>query len=109
MIAAFTGTYDPVDVAEAFEAQVKAELRAMVLERKRRADGRDPLTVRPITCEVGLLPRAHGSGLFTRGETQVLTIATLGMPSESQIDGFAVAGRRKAIYAPLQLSTVLGR
>jgi len=84
LIEAFTGTYDPVDVAEAFEAQVKTELRAMVLNENRRADGRDPLTVRPITCEVGLLPRAHGSGLFTRGETQVLTIATLGMPSESQ-------------------------
>ena len=84
LIQAFTGTYDPVDVAEAFEAQVKTELRAMVLNENRRADGRDPLTVRPITCEVGLLPRAHGSGLFTRGETQVLTIATLGMPSESQ-------------------------
>lgn len=84
LIEAFTGTYDPVDVAEAFDNQVKAELRAMVLNENRRADGRDPLTVRPITCEVGLLPRAHGSGLFTRGETQVLTIATLGMPSESQ-------------------------
>ncbi len=84
MVEAFTGTYDPLDVAEAFDAQVKAELRAMVLNENRRADGRDPVTVRPITCEVGLLPRAHGSGLFTRGETQVLTIATLGMPSESQ-------------------------
>ncbi|MBI5034184.1 MAG: polyribonucleotide nucleotidyltransferase [Chloroflexi bacterium] len=84
MVEAFTGTYEPLDVAEAFEYQVKSEMRAMILNEGRRADGRDTTTVRPISIEVGLLPRAHGSGLFTRGETQVLTIATLGMPSESQ-------------------------
>lgn len=84
LIAAFAETYPAAEVAEAFEAQVKADLRAMVLNEGRRADGRDYTTIRPITCETGLLPRAHGSGLFTRGETQVLTIATLGMPSESQ-------------------------
>jgi len=84
MVTAFTGTYEPIDVAEAFEYQVKSEMRAMILNEGRRADGRDTTTVRPISIEVGLLPRAHGSGLFTRGETQVLTIATLGMPSESQ-------------------------
>ncbi len=81
---AFEGTHQASDVAEAFELQVKSELRAMVLNEGRRADGRDYTTIRPISCEVGLLPRAHGSGLFTRGETQVLSIATLGMPSESQ-------------------------
>ncbi len=85
MIAAFKDQYPALDVAEAFEAKVKADLRAMVLNEGRRADGRDYTSLRPITCETGLLPRAHGSGLFTRGETQVLTIATLGMPSESQI------------------------
>ncbi|HEX7587104.1 MAG TPA: polyribonucleotide nucleotidyltransferase [Anaerolineae bacterium] len=83
-VDAFAGTYEPADVGEAFEYQVKTELRAMVLNEGRRADGRDYTTIRPITSEVSLLPRAHGSGLFTRGETQVLTIATLGMPSESQ-------------------------
>ena len=84
MLAAFKEQYPAVDVAEAFEAKVKSDLRAMILNEGRRADGRDYTTIRPITCETGLLPRAHGSGLFTRGETQVLTIATLGMPSESQ-------------------------
>ncbi len=83
-VTALGETYNPADVAEAFEYKVKADLRAMVLNEGRRADGRDYDTIRPIACEVGLLPRAHGSGLFTRGETQVLTIATLGMPSESQ-------------------------
>lgn len=85
MIAAFKDQYPALDVAEAFDTKVKADLRAMVLNEGRRADGRDYTSLRPITCETGLLPRAHGSGLFTRGETQVLTIATLGMPSESQV------------------------
>jgi len=84
MVTAFTGTYEPTDVAETFEYQLKSEMRAMILNEGRRADGRDATTVRPISIEVGLLPRAHGSGLFTRGETQVLSTATLGMPSESQ-------------------------
>lgn len=84
IVTALGETYDPDDIAEAFEYKLKADLRAMVLNEGRRADGRDYTTIRPITCEVGMLPRAHGSGLFTRGETQVLTIATLGMPSESQ-------------------------
>ncbi len=84
-VEAFEGTYEPGDVAEAFEYKVKADLRGMVLNEGRRADGRDYTTIRPIACEVGLLPRAHGSGLFTRGETQVLSIATLGMPGEAQM------------------------
>ncbi len=84
IVAAFAETYSAADIAEAFEGQVKADLRAMTLNEKRRADGRDYTTIRPITSEVGLLPRAHGAGLFTRGETQVLSIATLGMPGEAQ-------------------------
>ncbi len=84
VVAALAEQYAASDIAEAFESQVKNELRAMVLNEGHRADGRDYTTIRPITCETNLLPRAHGSGLFTRGETQVLTIATLGMPSESQ-------------------------
>ena len=99
MIAAFIGTYEPADVAEAFESQIKSEMRAMILNEGRRADGRDCLTVRPITCETGLLPRAHGSGLFTRGETQVLTIATLGMPSESQtIDSLSPEDEKRYMH-----------
>ena len=99
MVDAFTDTYEPTDVAEAFDYQVKSELRAMVLNEQRRADGRDYTTIRPITCEVGLLPRAHGSGLFTRGETQVLAIATLGMPSESQrIDTLSPEEEKRYIH-----------
>ncbi|MBI3359918.1 MAG: polyribonucleotide nucleotidyltransferase, partial [Chloroflexi bacterium] len=99
MIVAFAGAYEPNDVAEAFEYQVKSELRAMVLNEGRRADGRDYTTIRPIACETGLLPRAHGSGLFTRGETQVLTIATLGMPNESQtIDSLSTEDEKRFMH-----------
>ncbi|MDE3087893.1 MAG: polyribonucleotide nucleotidyltransferase [Chloroflexota bacterium] len=99
IVEAFTGTYAPTDVAEAFDYQEKSELRSMVLNENRRADGRDYTTIRPITAEVGLLPRAHGSGLFTRGETQVLTIATLGMPSESQrIDTLSAEDEKRFMH-----------
>jgi polyribonucleotide nucleotidyltransferase len=60
------------------------QARRMILEDKIRIDGRDTVTVRPIVCEVGLLPRAHGSGLFTRGETQVLGTVTLGTGDDEQ-------------------------
>ena len=53
-------------------------MRAQVLEKGERVDGRDPDTMRPITIETGFLPRTHGSALFTRGETQALVAVTLG-------------------------------
>ena len=59
--------------------------RDMILDDKIRIDGRNTTTVRPIACEVGLLPRAHGSGLFTRGETQVLGTVTLGTGDDEQM------------------------
>ncbi len=71
-------------IKEGFEETTKRVVRKRILERGIRPDGRDPLTIRPIWCEVGISPRAHGSGLFTRGETQVLTLATLGTPKEAQ-------------------------
>ncbi|HMB71342.1 MAG TPA: polyribonucleotide nucleotidyltransferase [bacterium] len=66
----------------------KKRLRAMVLDEGLRADGRGLKDIRPISCEVGLLPRTHGSALFQRGETQALVIATLGTSADEQkIDG----------------------
>ncbi|MGE0682293.1 MAG: polyribonucleotide nucleotidyltransferase [Candidatus Binatia bacterium] len=59
-------------------------LRAMVVTENKRVDGRGLTDIRPITCEVGLLPRTHGSALFTRGETQALVVATLGTGSDEQ-------------------------
>lgn len=60
-------------------------LRQMILEKKQRPDGRSPEEIRPIETEVGLLPRTHGSAMFKRGETQVLTVVTLGSPSLEQL------------------------
>ena len=60
------------------------EVRKMILEKRSRADGRGPADIRPITCEVGALPRAHGSAIFTRGETQSLAVVTLGTTDDEQ-------------------------
>lgn len=73
----------PQDIQLAFTEAEKRLVRARILEGK-RPDGRGPKDIRPIWCEVDVAPRAHGSGLFTRGETQVLTLATLGTLSEAQ-------------------------
>src|SRR5260370_14565585 len=70
-----------VDVFKTIEAKI---VRWNILDTGRRIDGRDVKTVRPIACEVGVLPRAHGSALFTRGETQALVIATLGTGEAEQ-------------------------
>jgi polyribonucleotide nucleotidyltransferase len=72
------------DVKKVFQEVVKTETRRLILEEARRVDGRGLDEIRAIWSRVGLLPRAHGSGLFTRGETQVLSIATLGTPREEQ-------------------------
>jgi len=60
------------------------EVRNMILEKGSRADGRGPTDIRPITCEVGVLPRTHGSAVFTRGETQSLAVVTLGTTDDEQ-------------------------
>jgi polyribonucleotide nucleotidyltransferase len=77
--------WDGGDVREAFEKVERAIIRQRTIEEGVRADKRDPRTIRPLSVEVGLLPRAHGSGLFSRGETQVLSVATLGTPREEQM------------------------
>ena len=80
--------YSAQEVSTAFDAGLKEAVRSLILEKGIRPDGRGVTEIRPIKCEVGRLPRTHGSGLFTRGQTQVLTIATLGSPGqEQQIDG----------------------
>jgi polyribonucleotide nucleotidyltransferase len=71
-------------VIEAFDETLKNVVRERILENQIRPDGRGLTDIRPIWGEVGLSPRAHGSGLFTRGETQVLTLATLGTPRDAQ-------------------------
>jgi len=73
------------DVKEAFEAVVKTAIRSRILDKGVRSDGRDLTTVRDIWCEVNTSPRAHGVGLFTRGQTQVMTFTTLGTPRDAQL------------------------
>ncbi|SHH22717.1 polyribonucleotide nucleotidyltransferase [Thermosipho atlanticus] len=70
---------------ELFDEKAKKLMRKIIINEGIRADGRKPDEIRPITCELGLLPRTHGSALFTRGETQSLGIVTLGAPMEEQI------------------------
>ncbi len=78
---------------------VKESVRRMITVEKIRPDGRGLDEVRPISCEVGLLPRTHGSGLFTRGQTQILTITTLGALGEEQvIDGLGVEASKRYIH-----------
>jgi len=72
-------------IGAAFKKLEKNIVRTAILDKQPRIDGRDTKTVRPIACEVGVLPRAHGSALFTRGETQVLAVATLGTGQDEQI------------------------
>ena len=68
-----------------YEKELKAYVRNNILDNGQRPDGRDLKTIRPISCEVGLLPRTHGSAIFTRGQTQVLSVVTLGSPGDEQI------------------------
>ncbi len=72
------------DVASAFSEAEHKIVRERILSMGKRPDGRTPTEIRPIWCEVGVSPRAHGTGLFTRGETQVLSFATLGTLGEAQ-------------------------
>ena len=76
------------DIADSVHDLEKACVREMILEEHKRPDGRKIDEIRPLSCEVGLLPRVHGSALFTRGQTQVMSVVTLGMLSEEQmLDG----------------------
>jgi polyribonucleotide nucleotidyltransferase len=77
--------FEPELLSALFKGLEKDIVRGSILETGRRIDGRDTKTVRPIQCEVGVLPRAHGSALFTRGETQALVVTTLGTGQDEQI------------------------
>src|SRR5271155_3151533 len=76
--------FPPDEIAEAFHNAKAKVVRWNILDDKRRIDGRDLTTVRPIQAQVGVLPRTHGSALFTRGETQALVVATLGTGEDEQ-------------------------
>ncbi len=87
------------DIITFYEKELKAYVRNNILDHGIRPDGRDLKTIRPITCEVGLLPRTHGSALFTRGQTQVLSVVTLGSPGEEQVlDGLGFVESKRFMH-----------
>ena len=76
--------FDAQEQKAVFDSLIKKQVRSRILDEGMRPDGRRTDEIRPISAAVGILPRTHGCGLFQRGETQVLTIATLGTPREAQ-------------------------
>ena len=99
VIAKLTGTYPPDKVAASFQSVLKKEVRDAIVHRGVRPDGRGLDEIRPISCDVGLLPRTHGSGLFTRGQTQVLTITTLGsMGQQQRLDTIGVEETKRYMH-----------
>lgn len=98
-IEKFKGSFAEGEVMAAIEDQLKKAARARILQNRRHLDGRQPYEIRPISSEVGLLPRTHGSGLFTRGLTQVLTITTLGsLRQEQLLDGLGLAETKRFMH-----------
>ncbi|WP_395088557.1 polyribonucleotide nucleotidyltransferase [Armatimonas sp.] len=87
------------DLKELADKVVKEQLRDLIVTEGKRPDGRGTKDIREITCEVGLLPRVHGTGLFTRGQTQVLTALTLGSPGDAQmVDTLEEDGEKKYMH-----------
>ncbi|MDY6012931.1 polyribonucleotide nucleotidyltransferase [Clostridium sp.] len=87
------------DIKEVLYAMQKSVVRHMLLKDKRRPDGRAFDEIRPLSCEVGILPRTHGTGIFTRGLTQVMTVATLGSVGDIQIlDGIDEAQSKRYMH-----------
>ncbi|MFZ5634836.1 MAG: polyribonucleotide nucleotidyltransferase [Bacillota bacterium] len=86
-------------VMDVIDSAEKKSMREMILNDKIRIDGRTTTEVRPITVEVGFLPRTHGSGLFTRGQTQVLSVVTLGAISDEQrLDGLGIEETKRFMH-----------
>ena len=87
------------DIADSLYKLEKKSVRAMILNEHKRPDGRQIDEIRPLSCEVGILPRTHGSAVFTRGQTQVMSIATLGMSSDEQmLDGLDEEKAKRYIH-----------
>lgn len=87
------------DIDSLLDKVLKDVVRSMLIDDGERVDGRELDEIRPVTCEVGYLPRPHGSALFTRGQTQVLSVTTLGAASEEQIlDGLGIEESKRYIH-----------
>jgi polyribonucleotide nucleotidyltransferase len=84
LVASWEEEWEAEDIHAAFDEAVRTLVRNRILNEGIRPDGRGPTEIRPLSAEAGLLPRTHGSALFTRGETQALSVCTLGTPREEQ-------------------------
>ncbi len=84
LLTSESGVADKVKLSDAFKEIEKNVVRSNILKTGKRIDGRDLVTVRPIDCQVHVIPRTHGSALFTRGETQALVVTTLGTGEDEQ-------------------------
>ena len=92
-------SFSEKEILAAIDVKLKAEIRSGILDKGRRIGGRGITEIRPLSCEVGLLPRTHGSGLFSRGQTQVLTITTLGSTRKEQmLDGLGLEESKRFIH-----------
>ncbi|MDR5695214.1 MAG: polyribonucleotide nucleotidyltransferase [Armatimonadota bacterium] len=88
-----------LEVKAAFQSLMKSLVRRMILHEGIRPDGRTAKEIRPVSCDVGLLPRVHGSGFFQRGQTQVLTTCTLGTGEDEQIlDDLGIVERKRFMH-----------
>src|SRR5439155_14523240 len=99
VIEHFSEQYDAKAIGKTFASIEKDSVRRNILEQGRRPDGRGLTEIRPVSVEVGVLPRTHGSGLFTRGQTQVLSTCTLGTAGdEQQIDSIGVEESKRYMH-----------
>ncbi|MGB2694517.1 MAG: polyribonucleotide nucleotidyltransferase, partial [Dehalococcoidia bacterium] len=99
LIERFADVHSEEEIGDALDQVVRETVRSAILERGLRPDGRGPTEIRPISCQVGVLPRTHGTGLFSRGETQVLNIATLGsMGDQQKLDTLAPEERKRYMH-----------
>ena len=99
LIAGLGEKYTTAEILSVYDNLIRNELRQNILKNGRRTSGRSLTQIRQLACEVGVLPRVHGSGLFTRGETQVLAVTTLGsMRDEQQLDGLGIHDKKRFIH-----------
>ncbi|NLL90194.1 MAG: polyribonucleotide nucleotidyltransferase [Dehalococcoidales bacterium] len=99
LVEALKENHSEFDLLEAFDKETRELIRGHILKKGERVSGRRLNEVRPLMCEVGVLPRVHGSALFSRGETQILTVTTLGpIKKEQQIDGLGFDEPKRYIH-----------
>ncbi len=99
VIAKIGEQFPKSEIADFIDYEIRHIIRSSILEKGRRVSGRAIGELRPISCEVGILPRTHGTGLFNRGMTQVLAITTLGsMRQEQQLDGLGIEETKRFMH-----------